>query len=718
MRITICISAGACAILTAVAATNDLIRLDNVLVEGSALSQYRPETVRGGTFTDLPPEELPCTVDTLTEDFIAEHNPTDLHDLMRYVPGIESGGKSLLIRTPGTFSIRGKGGTEPAFDGVVGIGSGAGLFLDPFLLDRVEVVKGPIASLAGGAGATQNAQGAGGAVNLYLKSASLEGDRSEYAGNVSIGHRTWRQRGMADINETLAEDRAAFRVVATEDVYSPAYINQGGQDGARPKESFTVAPSLVFRPSESVTAGLKTMFQYVDQPGYVGVPVYRGHPGADYGWYDSSCARGDRAQYRGFYLNPWADWQVTDDWLLKFGAAMMWNSWDFVMREPFTPGATSGYPTTADQMFAYNYYYSHGYWPGGERYSYTGFSEGDQLNRGYNLYVRSIYDKELPLGLRNCLMVQPDYYYRESNGGFGVPTSRYGLTLQDSISWGMVTLLGGVRYDHFEQNAYTSDAGKRYFHSVADAVSPRVGLTVRPLDWLVLFANWSETRTPTLGYINAAGEPAGTSPWIARQYESGVRLKTAERLWLTVSAYRIEQENSPVVDRTGLFQTYDGRNTSYGAEVSASGEITPDWTMLAMYAYNHYIDRNVATLLPGRDFERTPAHVVTLNTSYRIHGLCDALDDIVVGGGFRYRSMSYGTLRGTYVHKNCRYDQSFVFDVNITVPLAKFGASEAWTLTLGVRNLFGEKYFESYRHWHESLAGEPRTFEIGIRARF
>ena len=66
--------------------------LGTVVVEGSALSKYRPETVDGATFTDLAPEKSPTVVDTLTEDFIREHNPTDLHDLLRYVPGVETGG--------------------------------------------------------------------------------------------------------------------------------------------------------------------------------------------------------------------------------------------------------------------------------------------------------------------------------------------------------------------------------------------------------------------------------------------------------------------------------------------------------------------------------------------------------------------------------------------------------------------------------------------------
>ena len=54
----------------------------------------------------------------------------------------------------------------------------------------------------------------------------------------------------------------------------------------------------------------------------------------------------------------------------------------------------------------------------------------------------------------------------------------------------------------------------------------------------------------------------------------------------------------------------------------------------------------------------------------------------------------------------------------IRSPVSKFGGSKNLTLTLGVRNLLGEKYFESTRHYYECLVGEPRTFEVGIRAEF
>ena len=244
------------------AATNTMpvADLGKVLVEGSALSKYRPETVSSGTFTDIPPEKLPIVVDTLTEDFIREHNPTDLHDLLRYVPGIETGGKSLLVRNPGQFSLRGMGGTEPTFDGILPIGRGPGLFMDTFLMDRIEIAKGPIASLGGGAGASQNASGAGGSVSMFLKSAHPNSDETAIQENSSFGKDTQRHRAMADSNQTFGEGAGAVRVVGTADYYEPAYIRNGSQKGADARESYTLAPSFIYALAEDVVFGVKSLF--------------------------------------------------------------------------------------------------------------------------------------------------------------------------------------------------------------------------------------------------------------------------------------------------------------------------------------------------------------------------------------------------------------------------------------------------------------------------
>ena len=379
--------------------THTVADLGTVTVEANALSKYRPETVTGGTFTGEPPETLPCVVDTLTEDFIRERNPTDMNDLLRQVPGIETGGTSLLVRQPGLFSVRGMGGTEPAFDGVIPVGRGAGLFMDPAMMERVEIVKGPIASLSGGAGAQQNNNGAGGSINMYLKGAHFRASEVNFSEQTSVGRNVWRQRGMIDANEVVVEDKFAVRLPASFDIYSPAYISGGSQEGARPREQYTLAPSFVFKPTDDVTFGLKTMFVSSDSPSYIGIPVWRGEPAGGYGWNESSCRPSDRTKYRGMMVNPYVDWQVTDDWLLKFGGSFMYSDWDQKTREPYVPSLRSrrnpdgDMPNQAEYDRVMNHFYETGEWLTGKKYMTSSFSESSAIQRNFNVYARSVYTK-------------------------------------------------------------------------------------------------------------------------------------------------------------------------------------------------------------------------------------------------------------------------------------------------------------------------------------
>lgn len=708
--------------------TNSVADLGTVTVEANALSKYRPETVTGGTFTGEPPEKLPVTVDTLTEDFIRERNPTDMNDLLRQVPGIETGGTSLLVRQPGLFSIRGMSGTEPAFDGVIPVGRGAGLFMDPAMMERVEIVKGPIASLSGGAGAQQNNNGAGGSINMYLKGAHFRDSEIAFSEQTSVGRNVWRQRGMIDANEVVVEDKFAVRLPASFDIYSPAYISSGSQKGARPREQYTLAPSFVFKPTDDVTFGLKTMFVSSDSPSYIGIPVWRGKPAGGYGWNESSCRPSDRTKYRGMMVNPYVDWQVTDDWLLKFGGSFMYSDWEQKTREPYVPSLRSATNPTGDMASqaeydqVMNHFYETGEWLTGKKYMTSSFSESSAIQRNFNLYARSVYTKnELPLGFRNTFLVQPDFYYRDGDA-FGAAVSRYGATVQDSIGWGWVTLLAGLRYDYFVENASVVTTTGRggttttahYDEAHAFAFSPRGGLTIQPLDWLVFFGNVSQTQTPTLGYRTPDGTRP-TDPWTATQWETGARIRPLEKFWVSASYFSIEQENTPVQDRRTQEVYYEGHSRSRGVDLSLTGDITENWTVLAMYTHTLY--ENCTKSGKAGSFERFPRHAVTLNTSYRLHGF-DAIEDIVVGLGYRYRSMSYATMRGEYVNENLRFDPSHVFDVNMSVPLSKFGWCDDWFLTLGVRNLFDARYFDTSRHFYECFAGDPRTFEIGLRGKF
>ena len=182
------------------------VDLGTILVQGTPISKYRAETVSTATLTDANPEELPQTVDVLTEDFIEEMNPTDLHDMLRYQPGIYTGGKTMLDRTSGQYTIRGMSGSEAMLDGALGLAGAMGIFMDPSAFERIEIVKGPVGSTLGGVTSTLGPYGAGGSVNLILKQPRPEQSFMEASARASVGEDAQRYRVGFDVNEPVVEE--------------------------------------------------------------------------------------------------------------------------------------------------------------------------------------------------------------------------------------------------------------------------------------------------------------------------------------------------------------------------------------------------------------------------------------------------------------------------------------------------------------------------------
>lgn len=121
------------------------------------------------------------------------------------------------------------------------------------------------------------------------------------------------------------------------------------------------------------------------------------------------------------------------------------------------------------------------------------------------------------LGPADLMLTYGGEYYRDEQVGLdnttvdgtrgGVPDSTgkfYGAFAQAELSftgaYGVVTVIPGVRWDRFENDAVgeasTSD----------EAVSPKVGVSWKPVPELILFGNWAEAfRAPSFNEIYADG---------------------------------------------------------------------------------------------------------------------------------------------------------------------------------------------------------------------
>jgi len=145
---------------------------ENVLVEAAAPAEDALQldaAATGGTRLDIPVRELPATLTVITQELIQERGINNATDATELAPGVTTFADSGSI--PG-INVRGFSSTSGAVsilrDGIrQNTVPQSGRPLDTFMLDRIEVLKGP-ASLMAGEGAV------GAAINYVSKEPGRE----------------------------------------------------------------------------------------------------------------------------------------------------------------------------------------------------------------------------------------------------------------------------------------------------------------------------------------------------------------------------------------------------------------------------------------------------------------------------------------------------------------------------------------------------------------
>lgn len=671
-----------------VAQTNQpTTELNQVIVTATAISKYRPESTTSATFTDTPSEKVPVTVDVLTKDFIRDRNVKDLDQLLSYEPGVSTGGRTMMSRTAGRYTVRGMPGNEVYLNGAVPASVATGVWLDPNVLERVEIIKGPVGGGYGGQTvSTSGGYGAGGLVVLRTKQADLHDDFGGIESRTSVGKNLWGERIIGDINrhsesETMAV-RLPFALSAEQPFWSPS--------NAKPGQSFTLSPSLTFQPSDKLKFGVDTLMQYSDRPAYQGISLLDGQPNRTYGYHwDRNIAEVTgldlRDYFSSFSILPWVEYQPKEEWTIKAGGGFSWSHLKFHHFGPNSTGPSKRAPYEASYF--------------------------DQIYRQYSAYIHNLYTLETH-GVKQTFLIAGDYIGKDQQGRSSfqsvarptllnpeniTPTATYlqkfGIVLQDEIEWWRFTALLGLRGDyHISAN-----------HNKAQTLSPRGGLSFRIADWLIPFANVSLTRAPNYGYYRNANDTSTelTSEWNAIQYEAGIRIAPVEKLWVTASAFQIDQNNlaTTVQNKT----TEEGSIRSRGFELNATGDITENWSLFAGYTYLDYENRK-----SGARFDRYPPNTIALYTTYKAKFLYNT----VWGFGWRYKDGWLETIRGETTPAGSNVKSFNAFDLSVDVPLG-----EALALRFAIRNILDKQYVESARNL-QSFPGEPRTFELTLRYNF
>lgn len=228
---------------------DEVVVLSPFVITDTQTGRYQPTETTSGGRVRVNLFDAPQSVSVVTRELVDDVGATRLLDALQYISGVtESTIPNGLDRT----TIRGFQSDGQRIDN---FSAPAQINLDPVLVERIEVVKGPNAVLA-------PAGVPGGTLNAVTRKPRYDNFGS-VAATVGL---FLAQRLEFDVNRTLTEDnRVAFRIVG-------AIQDTEGYAGD-PRESFVIMPMVSFRTQGGAELVLQGSYTDSSVQNYFGIPI-------------------------------------------------------------------------------------------------------------------------------------------------------------------------------------------------------------------------------------------------------------------------------------------------------------------------------------------------------------------------------------------------------------------------------------------------------------
>lgn len=256
----------------------------------------------------------------------------------------------------------------------------------------------------------------------------------------------------------------------------------------------------------------------------------------------------------------------------------------------------------------------------------------------------------------------------------------------------------------------------------------RVGLVFKPAEEATLYVAVANVSTPSQATVNSGCSTTGANQNCNLDPEEGELIEVGfkwdvlgGRLSLNGSAFQNTRSqirlnsNDPAIP----IQQQDGESRVRGVTLGLSGQITPEWVVIANYTWlNSEILRNVAsTALPPNniDFTRgdplpnTPEHAFNIWTTYQV------TPEWMVGFGATY-SGQYAFPRVSATAPLLYSDRYWILNAAVT-----WNVTENLDLQFNAKNLADEEYYTNIRSssgfgW--ALPSDARSFTVTANYRF
>lgn len=580
-----------------------------------------------GTKTDTPLSQTAQSISVVSAERVRDQGVSSVQETLRYVPGVfaEPGG---IDSRNDYFKVRGQD-PNVYLDGtrVNNRNNFNEWRVDPYMLERIEVFRGPASVLYGD---TSTA----GLVNLISKRPRAE-THNEIG--VSFDNFGRKQVQMDSTGKVTKDGEWLYRFVGL-------FRDSGTQVDFVPENRMLLAPSLTWRPTTNTSWTVLGVYQkdktgttngflpregtllpsingYIPRSRFVGDPstdLYQTQTGAISSLFEHNLNDAVKltqnlryAHVDGIYRSVYANVFSANPFLdVSRRTVNRYTSNQEVSNDNFTADnniqikALTG-ALEHKVLFGVDY-----------RGLYARSSVGGGFDpTPFDLYAPVYTSVDLPMLAR----------------GPNVQQTQTGLYAQDQIRLGPWLATLGVRQDY---------AITRYTGADSDrsATTGRVSLMYETPFGFNPYMVWAQSFnpvyfSPTYGGSNCLNGPCQDQR--GEIYEIGFKYTPVQGLAIngaiydTVERNRLAASNDP---SNPFASTQIGQVRIRGAEIEVIGKVTPDFDVIASYSHiNAKVERGDNV---GKSVEGVPANQASLWGKYRLGAL--GLRDVTVGAGVRY----------------------------------------------------------------------------------
>ncbi|MCL9672946.1 ferrichrome porin FhuA [Citrobacter sp. MNAZ 1397] len=645
-----------------------------------------------GTKTDTPIEKTPQSISVVTREEMDKKQPATVKEALGYTPGVFSTRGSST--TYDVVSIRGfttptTVNTNQYLDGMKIQGDNySEASLDPFFLERVELMRGPVSVLYG-------RSNPGGIVSMVSKRPTTT---PLHEIQFKMGTNNLWQTGF-DFSDAIDDSGVwSYRLTGLG-------RSQNAQQEAVKSTRYAVAPSFSWRPDDETDFTFLSNFQNDPYAGYYGwlprqgtvVPYYDAKGTAhklptdfNEGEINNKMAR--RQQMVGYSFSHAFDDTFTVRQNLRY--ARIQTLYRSVYGNSYIAPAQIGraYVRSDENLNSFTV----------DNQLQSRFATGPvdhTILTGVD-YMRMRNDINADYGSADPISMM-DPQYGNANVSVYFPYAvinrqeQTGLYVQDQAEWDKWVLTLGGRYDFAKTSTFTRSSSS--MSEINDEqFTWRGGINYVFDNGVSPYFSYSESFEPTSG---ATKEGKPFDPARGKQYETGVKyLPKNMPVTITAALFHLTKDKNLTADpQNTSFSVQGGEIRSRGFELEAKAAVTANIDLTAAYSYTD-AEYTHDTLMEGKRPAEIPRNMASFWADYTFHE--SALSGLTVGAGARYiGSTSSFYASGPQANETFSVASYTLVDATVKYDLARLGLPGS-SVGVNVNNLFNREYVSScYREY-------------------